>query len=501
MACRALWMAGLAALAAGTLSAGEAPLTIRHDAPDCVLGGRPPRVLACIAPASQVAGAQVSFRWSDATEWTSLPLVSDAPCFSAALPRPRPAAATLEYVLEATARSGATVRSGPHRARVVADALACGTGRVGPVATGPEPRTASARRGAGSTASTPAAAGAEAGGGGGHKVLIGVIGVGAAAAGGILAATAHGAGPSAAPTPPPAAVGGAPPDPATLPAPSPSPDPNATPRPPGATPPPGGPSPAPGAPSPAPTPVPTPTPVPAPTPTPTPAPTGCGNDSTAPTTRITSPGAGAHITTSPVFLSASASDNVGVVRVEFYYHVDVQGTSASAQSDPPHFIQSVKSPPYSISYAVPKTCGTFVSFSSRAYDACDNMAVSADVQVGICTTGIVPNSTSLSWTSTLDVSGAEAQVVVDDAAVVFHPSGTSAGVVAVAGREVRIEAQLVRADGHPGTWRLDFAGGGVHAGRLRVASGQVIGIEDSSVRLQMRGQPGERVVLLLTLDP
>jgi len=243
-----------------------------------------------------------------------------------------------------------------------------------------------------------------------------------------------------------------------------------------------------------------PTPTPEPTPTPPPSSQGCNGDSVAPSTRITSPPGGSRIVTTSLKLSANATDNVGVVKVEFYYHLDRAGTSA-AMVDPPHLISAVKNPPYSIVYSVPSTCGALVSFSSRAYDACDNVGVSADAQVSICNNTGSGAPASLSWTSLLDVAGGEGQVIVDAATAVFHPAGRSGGAAAVAGREVRIEAVLVRAAGRPGTWQLDFAGRGVRPGGLRVESGQAASVREGSVRIPLRGTAGERIVLTLTLDP
>jgi outer membrane biosynthesis protein TonB len=494
---RSAWMAGLAALAAGSLSAGEAPLAIAHEPPDCVLAAQRPRLLACISPSSRVAHGQVSLRWTGGSAsgvWTTVPLVSDAPCFSAVLPRAHPGDSLLEYSLEATDPSGATARSGPFRARVVADGAACGGGRVARVASGSEAKPPEG--GAGH------AVGAAPSGGGSAKVLLGVLGGGAAVAGGVIAATAHGGAPSPEPTTTLAVVVVATPGPAQ-PAPSPTAEPSPTPKPP--NPPPGGPVPAPGptpTPTPAPIPTPTPTPAPAPTATPPPPPTtrdDCHTDGVAPTTRITAPAAGSRVTRSPVTISAFADDNIGVARVEFYYHVDRAGTTAMA--DPPHFIASVKNPPYTTSWALPSTCGALVAFSSRAYDGCDNLGISADAQVEVCTTGAFVAPATLAWRSTLEVPGAEGQVVVNAAAVVFHPAGTSNGVVGVTGAEVRIEAQLVRAEGRPGTWELDFAGGGVKVGSLRVETGQPVVRQGTAVRFQLRGQPGERVVLTLALEP
>jgi hypothetical protein len=183
--------------------------------------------------------------------------------------------------------------------------------------------------------------------------------------------------------------------------------------------------------------------------------------------------------------------------VEFYYHLDQQGFLEAA--DPPRLIGSSRSAPYSIPFSFPSTCGTLISFSSRAFDACGNMGVSDSVQVSVCTTGL-RETRAVAWTSSLDVADAEAQLVVNGASVLFVPSGRSSGLLAVEGGPMRIEAQLVRGRG-PGTWLFDFTGAHVRPNGLRVLAGEVIGAQDSAVRFRLSGQPGERVVFTLALEP
>jgi Big-like domain-containing protein len=485
----ALSLAGLAVLAARAVCGGDVSLRLDHDPPDCMVGGRRPRLLACITPPSQVTHAQVSFRMADQSTWATAALVSDVPCFSAALPRLRADAGTLSYFIEAADRTtGRVVRTPEYRSRVVADAAACGAGRVAQVATGAEARPGAAGRGG-------TGAAGDGSGGGGKKAVLAVFGGGVAIAGGVVAATAHGAEPSPPPATQPTAVTTPEPN-LLLPAPTPTPDPNPPPRQPRNPTPPPGPAPTP-LPGPQPTPVPSPIAIPTPTPPP-PTEPRC-TDGAAPGTRITSPFGGQQVSRSPMTVSASASDNVGVTKVEFYYHVDQQGFTGAA--DPPRFISTVRSPPYSIQFSLPSTCRTLISFSSRAYDACDNVGISPDVQVGVCTTASLTEPRSVSWTSSLDVKGGEAQVVVNGAAVLFVPSGRSAGVLAVERRELRVEAQLVRGDGASGTWLFEFTGAVTRPSHLRVLAGEVAGVQDSAVRFRLGGEAGERVVFTLALDP
>jgi subtilisin family serine protease len=91
-------------------------------------------------------------------------------------------------------------------------------------------------------------------------------------------------------------------------------------------------------------------------------------DSTPPSVSITSPANGSTVgRNSTITISASASDNVGVTRVEFYVGSTLQCTDTAS--------------PYSCSWRVPKTAGIGYTLQARAYDARGNMAASAAVQV------------------------------------------------------------------------------------------------------------------------
>ena len=91
-------------------------------------------------------------------------------------------------------------------------------------------------------------------------------------------------------------------------------------------------------------------------------------DTTAPTTAITSPSAGATVS-GTTNVTASASDNVGVTSVEFY----VDGVLASTDS----------SAPYSFSWNTLTASNGSHSLSSKAYDAAGNSGTSASVSVTV----------------------------------------------------------------------------------------------------------------------
>jgi parallel beta-helix repeat protein len=129
-------------------------------------------------------------------------------------------------------------------------------------------------------------------------------------------------------------------------------------------------TPAPSAtPAPAMTPTPTATPIATPAPDATPVPTAAPvADNTAPTVRITSPTNGAVVLRkSSVTITAEASDNVGVVKVEFYVNGSLRYTDTSSA--------------YSFTWTVPKGIGKTFNLKARAYDAVGNSKVSPIVTV------------------------------------------------------------------------------------------------------------------------
>jgi len=100
---------------------------------------------------------------------------------------------------------------------------------------------------------------------------------------------------------------------------------------------------------------------------------GGGGDTTAPTVSITSPSSGATVS-GTVTVSASASDNVGVSRVELW----VDGALHSSDT----------TSPYSFSWNTTTVANGSHSLQARAYDAAGNVGTSSTVTV------TVSNSTS-----------------------------------------------------------------------------------------------------------
>jgi hypothetical protein len=95
---------------------------------------------------------------------------------------------------------------------------------------------------------------------------------------------------------------------------------------------------------------------------------GGGGDTTPPTTSLTSPANGATVS-GTITVSASASDNVGVTRVELFVDGSLAGTDTSS--------------PYSFSWNTTGVPNGSHSLQTRAYDAAGNVGSSAVVTVTV----------------------------------------------------------------------------------------------------------------------
>jgi beta-lactamase superfamily II metal-dependent hydrolase len=93
-----------------------------------------------------------------------------------------------------------------------------------------------------------------------------------------------------------------------------------------------------------------------------------GGDITAPTTSITAPLAGATVSGTAT-VSASASDNIGVTKVEFYLDGALQSTDTTS--------------PYSWSWNTTTTANGSHSLTSKAYDLALNVGTSTSVTVTV----------------------------------------------------------------------------------------------------------------------
>lgn len=111
------------------------------------------------------------------------------------------------------------------------------------------------------------------------------------------------------------------------------------------------------------TPIPTGIPVLTATPTPTPV-----SDTISPTVSITSPKDGSTFPrNSWITVSASASDNVGVKKVEFYVNNSLLATDSTS--------------PYAISWKIPSIRNATYTLYAKAYDAAGNVGTSSSVKI------------------------------------------------------------------------------------------------------------------------
>jgi beta-lactamase superfamily II metal-dependent hydrolase len=126
-------------------------------------------------------------------------------------------------------------------------------------------------------------------------------------------------------------------------------------------------------------------------------------DTTPPATSITAPANGATVSGTTA-VTASASDNVGVTKVEFYLDGALQATDTTS--------------PYSWSWNTTTSADGAHALSSKAYDAAGNSATSTAVNVTVANTDITPPTApsnltasaskrkiALSWTASTDNVG------------------------------------------------------------------------------------------------
>jgi hypothetical protein len=120
-------------------------------------------------------------------------------------------------------------------------------------------------------------------------------------------------------------------------------------------------------------------------------------DTTPPTTSITAPANGATVS-GTVNVTASASDNVGVVKVEFYIDSVLKSTSTTS--------------PYSFSWNTTTVANGSHTIFSKAYDAANNIGTSATVTVTVSNStaqqllgnpGFENGTSSAPWTTTSGV--------------------------------------------------------------------------------------------------
>ncbi|WNG55051.1 PHB depolymerase family esterase [Archangium gephyra] len=111
---------------------------------------------------------------------------------------------------------------------------------------------------------------------------------------------------------------------------------------------------------------------------------GGTGDTTPPTVNLTAPANGATVS-GTVPLTASASDAVGVTRVEFYVDGSLAGSDSAA--------------PYELAWNSASVANGTHSLSARAYDAAGNSATDADTSVTVSNSGGTGTPVTVSFTS------------------------------------------------------------------------------------------------------
>jgi hypothetical protein len=99
-------------------------------------------------------------------------------------------------------------------------------------------------------------------------------------------------------------------------------------------------------------------------------------DPTPPTVSISSPASGTTISGNAYAVAATAADNVGVTKVEFYVDGTLKNTDTSA--------------PFSFNLDTTTLTNAAHSFSAKAYDAANNVGTSATVNATVANTAFIP---------------------------------------------------------------------------------------------------------------
>lgn len=147
-------------------------------------------------------------------------------------------------------------------------------------------------------------------------------------------------------------------------------------------------------------------------------------DTTAPTVSLTSPTAGATLSGTTT-LSANASDNVGVTKVEFY----VDGTLRSTDTVSP----------YTVSFDTTALTNASHSFTARAYDAANNNTNSAAVSATVNNVAAPSDTTA----PNVSITNPAAGETIRDTALLSANATDNVGVTRV---EFYVDGSLVNTD-------------------------------------------------------
>ena len=431
----------------------QAGLAIEHNAVECIVAGKYPKMNSCFAPTGDVARARVYFRPEGVESWYYVDMKSDAPCLSGILPRPRKelVGKHIDYYVQATDKSFNEARTAEYNPLVVNGESECKDKPVAPFL---------------SKASVQVFPGMPAGFAAGGAATLPIVG-GAVVAGGAAAGVAAASGDN---NPPASST-------STL-APTTSVQ----------------------------TTIPT-------TSATTTATTQPPSQSLRFVFRVSpNPPKGVEPLKVTIDMCQSAPAN----QLRYYFNFDggnfdFIGTQCSLTRTLSGAGVSGQLPPTTTLTPVPKEYtfplqGCAELREDPSTQQCGNATakvtqdLSSDAAAAtIRVRPLRPNRGGvvrrLSWASELNVEGGAGQVIANGQSAVFAGRGRSNAIATGRRGDNRIEAQLVQADGRPGSWRFELSGTtSLVAGSLRLIAGEVAAITGDSITFRLKGTPGERVV-------
>ena len=199
-------------------------------------------------------------------------------------------------------------------------------------------------------------------------------------------------------------------------------------------------------------------------------------DSTPPTVSVTAPSSGATLS-GAVTISAAASDDGGISRVEFL----VDGA----------LLASDTTSPYSASWSTTATSNGTHSLSARAFDAAGNQATSAAVSV------TVNNGTADTTPPTVSVTAPSAGATVSGNVTISAAASDNVGVSRV---EFFVDGALLASDTtspYSASWSTTTASNGTHS--LSTRAFDAAGNQATSAAISVTVNNGSPPVLDLTL--
>jgi hypothetical protein len=432
----------------------QSGIAIEHKAVECIVAGKFPKMSSCFAPSGDVARARVYFRPEGVESWYYVEMKSDAPCLAGVLPRPRKelVGKHVDYYVQATDRGFNEARTAEYNPLVVDSESECKDKPVAPYL---------------SKASVQVFPGLPAGFAAGGAATLPIIG-GVAVAGGAAAGVAAASGDSN----PPAS------------------------------------------------------------PTTTPAPTTTAPAATTTTTTTTTlrpPSQGFRFVfrvfpdpprgLEPLRVTIDMCRSTPANQLRYYFNFDggsfdfignqcsqtrsLSRVGASGQLPPTTTLPPPR-PRVPREFTFPLQ-GCAELRDNPATQQCGNAVarvtedLSSGASAAVRVKPLRPNPGNavrrLSWASELNIEGGAGQIIANGQAAVFAGRGRSNAIANGRRGDNRIEAQLVQAQGKPGTWSFELgATSSLLPGSLRVIAGDVAAISGDAIAFRLKGTPGERVV-------